>query len=52
MNTDQPGENIRMTPEEEEAVRAAETTEEPTEPPDEGIGVHTDADADPHFTEN
>jgi hypothetical protein len=50
VNTDQPGENIRMTP--EEAVRAAETTEEPTEPADEGIGVHTDADADPHFTEN
>ena len=52
MNTDQPGENIRMTPGEEEAVREAETTEEPTEPADEGIGVHTDADADPHFTEN
>lgn len=52
MSTNQPEENIRMTPEQEEAALATETTDESTEPADEGIGVHTDADEDRHFTEN
>jgi hypothetical protein len=52
VSTNQPEENIRMTPEQEEAALATETTDESTEPADEGIGVHTDADEDRHFTEN
>jgi hypothetical protein len=52
VTTNQPAENVRMTPEEERAALAAETRDESTEPADEGIGVHTDADDDSHFTEN
>lgn len=47
-----PEDQIRMTPEEEQAAMEEETSEEGTEPADEGIGVHTDAQGDPRYTEN
>lgn len=44
--------SIRMTPEEEQAVIESQATGEAIEPADEGVGVHTDAQDDPHHTEN
>ena len=52
MSSDQPGDGIRMSPEEERAATQNAPADEATEPADEGLGVHTDADADPHHTEN
>jgi hypothetical protein len=42
---------IRMTPDEERAAHDSAAADESQEPADEGIGVHSDADADSH-TEN
>ena len=42
---------IRMTPEQERAAQDSAEADESQEPADEGIGVHSDADADSH-TEN
>ena len=44
--------SIRMSPEEEEEALEAKQTDEATEPADEGVGAHTDAQDDPHYTEN
>jgi hypothetical protein len=44
--------SIRMSPEEEEEALEAKHTDEATEPADEGVGAHTDAQDDPHYTEN
>ncbi len=48
-----PGQDsISMTPEEEQAALDAQQTDEATEPADEGVGAHTDAQDDPRRTEN
>jgi hypothetical protein len=48
-----PGEDsIRMSPEEEQEALQDEQTDEATEPADEGVGAHTDAQGDPRYTEN
>jgi hypothetical protein len=44
--------SIPMTPEEERAVLEARASDEATEPADEGVGAHTDAQDDPRYTEN
>jgi len=44
--------SIRMSPEEEQAALEAQATDEATEPADEGVGAHTDAQDDPRYTEN
>ena len=44
--------SIRMSPEEEQAALEAQSTDEATEPADEGVGAHTDAQDDPRYTEN
>ncbi|WP_200949202.1 hypothetical protein [Phycicoccus sp. Soil748] len=48
-----PGEaSIRMSPEEEQETLEDQQTDEATEPADEGVGAHTDAQDDPRYTEN
>lgn len=44
--------SIRMTPEEESAALEAQDMDEETEPADEGVGAHTDAQDDSRHTEN
>lgn len=41
-----------MSPEEEKEALEAKQTDEATEPADEGVGAHTDAQDDPRHTEN
>jgi hypothetical protein len=43
---------IRMTPEEEQAALESSPSDEGTEPADEAVGVHTDAQGDQRYTEN
>jgi hypothetical protein len=50
--TPQGQDGIAMTPEEEQAALEARATDEATEPADEGVGAHTDAQDDPRYTEN
>lgn len=53
MSDTKPGQDsISMTPEEEQAALDAQQTDEATEPADEGVGAHTDAQDDPRRTEN
>jgi hypothetical protein len=52
VSTNPPEQNIHMTREEEQAAKASAASDESTEPADEGIGVHTDADDDQQLTEN
>jgi hypothetical protein len=50
--TPKPEDTIRMTPEQEQAALDASLSEEGTEPADEAVGAHTDAQGDRHYTEN
>jgi hypothetical protein len=52
MSSSHPDSDGTMTPEEEQAALRSDTSDEGTEPADEGIGVHTDAAGDDRYTEN